>query len=70
MDAIFDKSCSYEKARLILLGAPWEVTASYGGGTSDGPRWIQQASSQLDFFDLYLKKIPLRRVFIFFILIL
>ena len=50
-NAIFGQKCSYEQSRLILLGVPWEVTVSYASGTVNGPQWIQQASSQLDFFD-------------------
>ncbi|MDE0152133.1 MAG: agmatinase family protein [Bdellovibrionales bacterium] len=57
-NAIFGQSCSYEKSRLILLGAPWEVTVSYASGTVHGPKWIQQASSQLDFFDPQNKNNP------------
>ncbi len=56
--AIFGQTCSYEKARLVLLGVPWEVTVSYASGTVNGPKWIQQASSQLDFFDPQHKHNP------------
>ncbi len=48
---IFGQNCPYAKARLVLLGVPWEATVSYAGGAAEGPKWIQQASSQLDFFD-------------------
>lgn len=58
MDIIFDRKCSYQDAKLILLGVPWEVTASYGSGTAEGPLWIQKASSQMDFFDPQTKKNP------------
>ena len=51
MNSIFGQNCSYEKARLALLGVPWEATVSYGCGTAQGPQWIQKASSQLDFFN-------------------
>ena len=51
MNSIFGQNCSYENARLVLLAVPWEATVSYGGGAAKGPRWIQQASSQLDFFN-------------------
>ena len=56
--SIFGQSCSYEKSRLVLLGVPWEVTVSYSSGTVNGPTWIQQASSQLDFFDPQNKNNP------------
>ena len=57
-NSIFGQSCSYDKARLILLGVPWEVTVSYAGGTVNGPKWIQRASAQLDFFDPKNKNNP------------
>ena len=40
----------FEKSELVIICAPWEVTASYNGGTSTGPEKIRKASSQLDFF--------------------
>ncbi len=36
---------------VIVIGAPWEPTASYGRGTSRTPGLIAKASHQLDFFD-------------------
>lgn len=36
---------------LVLIPVPWEVTTSYGGGTSDGPAAIYEASAQIDLFD-------------------
>ena len=35
---------------------PWEATTSYGGGTSDGPRAILEASAQVDLYDLDVEK--------------
>lgn len=46
----FGRESSFDSADLILIPAPWEVTASYGKGTGLGPEWIRKASSQLDFF--------------------
>lgn len=40
-----------EESNIVLLPVPWDVTTSYGGGTSDGPEAIINASVQLDFFD-------------------
>ena len=51
MSSIFGQTCSYNKAVLVLLGVPWEVSVSYGEGAVEGAQWIQQASSQLDFFN-------------------
>lgn len=40
-----------EEARLVLIPVPWEVTTSYGGGTSAAPAAIRVASHQLDLED-------------------
>ncbi len=52
---IFGLPHSFEEARLIYLPVPWEATTSYGGGTSDGPAAILEASYQVDLFDLEVK---------------
>jgi agmatinase len=39
-----------EEADIILIPVPWEVTTSYGHGTSDGPEAIFEASFQIDLF--------------------
>jgi agmatinase len=49
---IFGLPATRNAARLILLPVPWEVTTSYGGGTSEGPEAILKASPQIDLFDL------------------
>lgn len=49
---IFGLPTTPEEARLILLPVPWEVTTSYGSGTSSGPEAILKASPQIDLFDL------------------
>lgn len=51
---IFGLPFTPEEAKLVLLPIPWEVTTSYGGGTSKGPQAILQASKQVDLFDLEL----------------
>jgi len=38
-----------ETAEVIVIPVPWDVTASYGTGTSEGPMSILNASSQLDY---------------------
>lgn len=40
-----------DDARLVLVSAPWDVTSSYGGGSSAAPDAIIEASTQLDFYD-------------------
>ena len=39
-------------ALVVLVPVPWEATTSYGGGASDGPRAILEASAQVDLYDL------------------
>jgi len=39
-----------EEADIVLVPVPWEVTTSYGGGTSHGPGAILEASYQVDLF--------------------
>ena len=41
---------------MVLVPVPWEATTSYGGGASDGPRAILEASAQVDLFDLDVAK--------------
>jgi agmatinase len=51
---IFGLPYTLNEAKLVLLPVPWEVTTSYGGGTSQGPQAILDASKQVDLFDLEL----------------
>nr|ADB12532.1 arginase [uncultured bacterium 9F08] len=44
-------SLSPEQAALVLIPVPWEATTSYGGGTSQAPAAIINASHQLDLED-------------------
>ncbi len=49
---IFGLPTERASSQLILLPVPWEVTTSYGNGTSRGPETILKASPQIDLFDL------------------
>lgn len=40
-----------QDAELVLISAPWDVTVSYGAGTSYAPDALIEASTQLDFYD-------------------
>jgi agmatinase len=40
-----------EEARVVVVPVPYEATTSYGGGTSNGPSAIFEASKQVDLFD-------------------
>lgn len=45
-----------EDALVVLVPVPWEATTSYGGGASEGPRAILEASAQIDLYDLDVEK--------------
>jgi agmatinase len=48
---IFGLPFSEEDAALVILPVPWEVTVSYGAGTSRAADHIFSASMQVDLFD-------------------
>jgi agmatinase len=39
-----------EECDIVLIPVPWEVTTSYGEGTSEGPAHIREASYQVDLY--------------------
>jgi agmatinase len=39
-----------EESDIVLIPVPWEVTTSYGAGTSEGPAHILEASFQVDLY--------------------
>lgn len=45
-------SLTPEEAKVVLIPVPWDATASYGKGASEGPGALIGASHQLDLFDL------------------
>jgi agmatinase len=45
---IFGLPFTFEEAQLVLLPVPWEVTTSYGNGTSLGPDAVYECSRQID----------------------
>ena len=49
---VFGLPHSESEALVVLVPVPWEATTSYGGGASDGPKAILEASAQVDLFDL------------------
>ena len=38
--------------KIEILPIPWEATTSYGRGTRNAPKAIQNASIQIDLYDL------------------
>jgi len=53
---IFGLPFSERESQVVILPVPWEVTTSYGGGTSRGPEAIFEASKQVDLFDLDVER--------------
>jgi agmatinase len=47
---IFGFPVQENEAEIIITPVPWDATASYGKGTSDGPQAVLDASTQLDFY--------------------
>ena len=47
---IFGFPVNKEEANIVITPIPWDATASYGKGTSNGPKAILEASTQLDFY--------------------
>ena len=60
---IFGFPCTEEDADIVIIPIPWDATASYGKGTSNGPKIILDASTQLDFFHPELEKAYTTKVF-------
>lgn len=53
---IFGLPYTANEAKLVLIPVPWEATVSYGGGTSQGPELVLNASRQVDLYDLETHK--------------
>ena len=53
---IFGLPHTEEEALVVLVPVPWEATTSYGGGASEGPRAILDASAQIDLYDLDVER--------------
>lgn len=51
---LFGNHLDLERDEIVIIGVPWEPTASLGQGSSHTPAAIVRASHQLDFFDLRL----------------
>jgi agmatinase len=46
-----DLEADYKKARVVVVPVPYEMTVSYGKGTSRGPDAILEASAQVELYD-------------------
>lgn len=60
---IFGFPVTEAEADIVIIPIPWDATASYGKGTSDGPHAILDASTQLDFYHPKLDKAFETKVF-------
>jgi len=48
---IYGLPFSPEESHVVIVPVPFEATTSYGGGTSNGPAAVLEASRQVDLFD-------------------
>ena len=48
---IYGLPFSSESSAVVVVPVPFEATTSYGGGTSNGPQAVLEASRQVDLFD-------------------
>jgi agmatinase len=55
LGSLFGLPFEPEHSEVVIIPVPWEVTVSYGSGTSDGPLHVLESSPQLDVF---VKDIP------------
>lgn len=60
---LFGFPVTEEEAKIVIIPIPWDATASYGKGTSDGPAAILEASTQLDFYHPQLENAFETKVF-------
>lgn len=60
---IFGFPVEESTADIIIIPVPWDATASYGKGTSDGPQVVLEASTQLDFYHPQLPEAWYTQVF-------
>jgi len=60
---IFGFPVNEQEAELFIIPVPWDVTASYGKGTSKAPSTILDASTQLDFYHPEVENAHMIKVF-------
>ena len=60
---LFGFPVTENEADIVIIPIPWDATASYGKGTSDGPKAILDASVQLDFYHPKLENAFQTKVF-------
>ncbi|MGI0480338.1 agmatinase family protein [Geminocystis sp. CENA526] len=53
-NCFFGLPTSIEQSKIVFFSVPWDVTVSYGEGTSGGAQAILEASYQLDWYDFDL----------------
>src|SRR3712207_5515128 len=54
--ALAPEEAAFERARVVLLPAPYDATTTFRAGTRDGPRAILDASRELELYDLELDR--------------
>lgn len=61
---LFGFPVTEQEADIVMIPIPWDATASYGKGTSDGPQAILDASTQLDFYHPKLENAYQTKIFL------
>ncbi len=51
-----------EDSEIVFVSAPWDVTTSYGSGSSNGPKAIIEASLQVDLYDAMILNAWMTRI--------
>ncbi|HYO77103.1 MAG TPA: arginase family protein, partial [Thermoanaerobaculia bacterium] len=51
ISGIYGLPFAAEDSKVVIVPVPFEATTSYGGGTSNGPAAVFEASKQVDLFD-------------------
>ncbi len=49
---LFGLPSNFAESEIIVFPIPWDVTVSYGDGTSEAPEMIREESMQVDLYDL------------------
>lgn len=52
---LFGLPFSTDESEVVLIPSPWEVTVSFRHGTAKGPKFIEEASYQVDLYDADIK---------------
>ncbi len=60
---LFGLPSTFKDSEVVVLPVPWDVTVSYGDGTSEAPDLIREESLQVDLYDLEFKNFWQKGIF-------